>query len=110
MTDTAASRQLRDSEWETEDTVRVASRPTLRSTTAACESSCGPADSGSKRPAKSRESSPPPPASKTATPATDKYIQSSKNSVAPNYKPSSIPKLTGSENYRAWRDISQYVL
>jgi len=110
MTDAAASRQLRDSESETEDTVRVASRPATRSTTAAGESSRGPARSGSKRPAKSPSTSPAPPAGKTSTPARDKHIQSSKNSVAPNYKLSSIPKLTGSENYRAWRDISQYVL
>jgi len=33
-----------------------------------------------------------------------------KNSVAPNYKLSSIPQLIGSDNYRAWRDISQDVL
>ena len=110
MTDTAASRQLGDSESETEDTVGVASRPATRSTTAAGESSRGPACSGSKRPAKFPESLPPPPAGKTSTPAADKHIQSSKNTVAPNYKLSSIPKLTGSENYRAWRDISQYVL
>jgi len=110
MADTAASRQLRDSESETEDTVRVASRPATRSTTAAGESSRRPARSGSKRPAKSPSTSPPPPAGKTSTPAPDKHIQSSKNSVAPNYKLSSILKLTGSENYHAWRDISQYVL
>jgi len=56
------------------------------------------------------ETSSPPPAGKTSTAAHDKHIQSSKNSVAPNNKLSSISKVTGSENYRAWRDISQYVL
>ena len=110
MTDAAARRQLRDSESETEDTVRVASCPAMRSTTAAGESPRRPARSGSKRPAKSPSTSPPPPAGKTSTPAPDKHIQSSKNSVAANYKLSSITKLTGSENYCAWRDISQYVL
>ena len=111
MTDTVAStgRQLRDSESETEEAVRVASRPAMRSTTAAGKSSLRPAHSCSKRRAKSPESSPAPPARKTCTLAADKHIQSSKNSGAPNYKLSSIPKLTGSENYRAWRDISQYV-
>jgi len=110
MIDTAASRQLHDSESETDDTVRVASHPATRSTTAAGESSRRPARSGSKQPAKSPEFLPPPPAGKTSTLAADKHIQSSKNSVAPNYKVSSIPKLTGSENYSAWRDISEYVL
>jgi len=105
MTDTAASRQLRDSESETENPVRVASRPATRSTTAAGESSCRPARSGSKRRAKSPEISPPPPAGKTSTPAPHKDIQSSTNPVTPNYKLSSITKLTWSENYRAWRDI-----
>jgi len=110
MTNAAASRQLRDSESETKDTVRVASCPATSSTTAAGESSRHPARSGSKRPAKSPESSPPPPAGKTSTPAADKHIQSSKNSVAPNYKLRLIPKLTRIENYHAWKEISQYVL
>jgi len=110
MSHAAASRQLRDSESETEDTVRVASRPPRRSTTTAGESTGRPARSRSQRPAKSPSTSPPPPAGKISTPAPDKHIQSSKNSVAPNYKLSLIPKLTGSENYRAWRHISQYGL
>jgi len=110
MTDTAASRQRRNTESETEDTVRVASHPARRSTTPAGESSRRPARSGSKRPAISRSTSPPPPACKTSTLAPYKHIQSSKNSVAPNYKLSSIPKLTGSKTYCAWSDISQYVL
>ena len=110
MADTAASRQLRDSESETEDTVRVASRAATRSTTAAAKSSRRPARSGSKRPAKSPSTSPPPLAGKTSTPALDNHIQCFKNSLAPNYKLSSITKLTGSKNYCAWRDISQYVL
>jgi len=110
MADTGASRQLRDSESETEDTVRVASRAATGSTTAAGKSSRRPARSGYKRPAKSPSTSPPPLAGKTSTPAPDNHIQCSKNSVAPNYKLSSITKLTASENYCAWRDISQYVL
>ena len=110
MTDGAASRQLQDSESESEDTVRVASRPPRRCTTTAGESSGRPARSGSRRPAKSPSTSPLPPAGKTCTPAPDKHIQSSKNLVAPNYKLSSIAKLTRSENYCAWRDISEYVL
>jgi len=110
MTNTAASRQLRNSESETEDTIRVASRPPTRSTTADGESCRCPAHSGSKRQAKLPEFSAPPLAGKTSTPAAYKHIQSSKNSVAPYYKLSSIPRLTGSKNYRAWRDISQYVL
>jgi len=107
MAEPAASRQLCNSESETEDTIRVASRPATCSTTTAGESSYRPACSGSKRPAKSPENSPLPPARKTSTPATDKHIQSSKNLVAPNYKLNSIPNLTGSESYSAWRDISQ---
>ena len=81
MTGTASRRQLRASESETEDTVRVASGSATRSTTAAGQSSCRPARSGSK----SRETSPPPPAGKRSTLAPDKHNQSSKNSVAPNY-------------------------
>ena len=110
MTDAAASRQLWDSESETDDTVTVATCAPRCSTTTAGESSRRPARSGSKRPAKLPATSPRSLASKTSTPAPDKHIQSSKNSVAPNYKLSSIQKLTGSGNYGAWRAISQSVL
>jgi len=110
MTNTAGSRQLRDTESETEYTVRVPSHHATHSTAAAGESSRRPARSGSKRPAKSPSTTPSPPASETSTLAPDKHIQSSKNLLTPKYKLSSIPKLTGSENYGAWGDISQYVL
>ena len=79
MTDTAVGRPLRDSEWETEDSVREAARPATRSTTAAGESSRRLACLGSKRLAESPKTSPPPAAGKTSTPASDKHIQSSKN-------------------------------
>ena len=88
----------------------MASEPATGSTIAAGESSRYPACSGSKRPAKSPSTSPPPQACKSSTPAADKHIQSSMNSVTPNSKLSCIPNLTGSENYLAWRHISQYVL
>ena len=88
----------------------MASGPATRATTATGESSRRPARSGSKWPLKSPESSPPAPAAKTSTPAPDKHIPSSKNSVTPNYKLSLIPKLTRSKNYGAWRDFSQHVL
>ena len=42
--------------------------------------------------------------------SNDKHIASSKKNFTPQYKLSSIPKLTGTEDYRHWRDISQYVL
>ena len=38
------------------------------------------------------------------------HTVATKRTWAPNYKLSSIPKLSGSENYRTWRDISEYVL
>ena len=107
MTDSGPSRQLQgDSSPETEEVITVASQPppppetTYRSTRSA-----------SQRRSRTWIPSPPlPPEPLPSTPAPDKHIQSSKNSVAPNYKLSSIPKLIGTENYRAWRDISQYVL
>ena len=40
----------------------------------------------------------------------DRHTNSTKRGFAPSYKLSSIPKLTGSENYRTWRDISEFVL
>src|SRR5205807_4383922 len=40
----------------------------------------------------------------------DRHVNNTRRGFAPNYKLSSIPKLTGPENYRAWRDISEYVL
>jgi len=106
MTDAAASRQLRNSESETEDTVRVSSHPATRFTTAAGESSPRPARSGCKRPVKLPSTSSQPQAGKTSTQATDKHIQGTKNSVTSNYKLRSIPKLTFSEDYRAGRHFT----
>jgi len=41
---------------------------------------------------------------------TSQHSNSTKRGFAPSYKLGSIPKLSGSENYRTWRDISEYVL
>jgi len=41
---------------------------------------------------------------------TCQHCNSTKRGFAPSYKLSSIPKLSVSENYRTWRDISEYVL
>ena len=41
---------------------------------------------------------------------TSQHSNSTKRGFALSYKLSSIPKLSGSENYRTWRDISEYVL
>ena len=41
---------------------------------------------------------------------TNQHSNSTKRGLAPSYKLSSILKLCGSENYRTWRDISEYVL
>jgi len=41
---------------------------------------------------------------------TDQHTNASKRGFAPSYKLSSIPKLSGSQNYSTWRDISEYVL
>ena len=41
---------------------------------------------------------------------TSQHSNSTKRGFAPSYKLGSCPKLSGSENYRTWRDISEYVL
>jgi len=41
---------------------------------------------------------------------TSQHSNSTKCGFAPSYELSSIPKLSGSETYRTWRDISEYVL
>ena len=41
---------------------------------------------------------------------TSQHSNSTKRGFAPSYKLGSIPELRGSENYRTWRDISEYVL
>jgi len=105
MTDSGPSRQLDGgSSSETEETITVASYPPADTTARSTRSA-------SKRPARQPSPPPPPPPElTTSTPALNRHIQSSNNSVPPNYKLSSIPKLVGTENYSSWRDISQYVL
>jgi len=41
---------------------------------------------------------------------TSQHSNTTKRRFAPSYKLSSIPQVSGSENYRTWRDISKYVL
>jgi len=41
---------------------------------------------------------------------TSQHSNSTKRGFAPSYKLGSISKLSGSENYGTWRDISEYVL
>ena len=41
---------------------------------------------------------------------TNQHSNSSKRGYASSYKLSSVPKLSGSENYCTWRDISEFVL
>ena len=70
----------------------------------------GPATRSRSR-AKGKAPAPPPPSPPRGTStAPDRHAASSKKSFAPNYKLSSIPKVTGIEDYQHWRNISQYVL
>ena len=60
-----------------------------------------------------RDPSPDPsssPAASASMPAPDGHTTSTKTKVPPGYKLSSIPKLTSTENYQLWRDLSRYVL
>ena len=104
MTDAGLSRQLGGGcSSGTEETITEASHPPAGTTARSTRSS-------SKRPARPPSPPPPPPPEPTtSTPAPDRHIQSSKNSVALNYKLTSIPNLVGTENYRPWRIISQYL-
>jgi len=105
MTDTRLSRPLeRDSSLEIEETINIVSHAPAGTTAYSTRSA-------SKRPARPPSPLPQPlPEPTISTLAPNKHIQSSKNSVAPNYKLSSILQLVDTENYSAWRDISQYIL
>ena len=61
--------------------------------------------------AKGKAPAPPPPSPPRGTStAPDRHAASFKTSFSHNYKLSSIPKLTGIEDFQHWRNISQYVL